>query len=264
MRFGVVIDINDFSAIEKAAALGFDYVEGHVTRVAELTDERFAELRSFLETSPVKMEAVCVLLPGKIKVTGPEADPVKQAEYLDKVLPRLAALGTDAVVFGSGGARRVPEDFDRATAWHQLVEFGRMVAEKAEQNGLTIALEPLNTKETNIITTQMDGVRLMQDVDRPAFAILSDYYHVFLAGDGVDEIAACGDRLYHTHIANPIGRVTMKHGDPAPVNYDVFFEGLARCGYHGRLSVECTIHDMDAELPEALDVMRTEAAKYGL
>ncbi len=259
MKFGVVSDLKNMELI---AELGFDYIEGHVTAVANMDDEAFEALVKKNETSPVQAEAFCVLLPGSIKVTGPEVDPAQQAAYLDRAFARLQRLGAGPVVFGSGGARRVPDGFDRAEAWHQLISFGRMLAEKATAHGLTIVMEPLNTKETNIINTQVDGIKLMEDIDRPGFEILSDFYHLYLAGEGRAEVAACGARLKHTHIANPAGRVAMKKSDG--MDYDAFFAGLADCGYHGRLSIEGNIKDLRAELPEALELLREKAAAYGL
>ena len=46
---------------------------------------------------------------------------------------RLARLGTQIVVFGSGGARRVPEGFSKEEAFKQLVEFGKRIAPEARR-----------------------------------------------------------------------------------------------------------------------------------
>ncbi|MBQ4047741.1 MAG: sugar phosphate isomerase/epimerase [Clostridia bacterium] len=259
MKFGVV---SDLSNIDLIAELGFDYIEGHVTAIANLTDEEFAELEAKVAAAPIKVEACCVLLPGSIKVTGPDYDPAVQEAYLEKVFARLQKLNVGPVVFGSGSARKIPEGFDRAEAWHQLVTFGRLTARLAAKYGLTMVMEPLNTMETNIINTQIDGIKLMEDIDRPSFAILSDFYHLALAGEGRAEVAACGAHLKHTHIANPVGRVMPKEGDG--IDYDAFFAGLADCGYRGRMSLEGKISDMRAELPVSLALLRGLAEKYKL
>ena len=259
MRFGVVTDVQNRTLLE---TLGFDYLECCVTAIAGMDDAAFAALAEENDTAAVKIEAACVLLPGSIRVTGAEVDPEAQAAYLERAFARLERLGVGPVVFGSGGARRVPDGFDRAEAWHQLIQFGRLAAEKAVQHGLTIVLEPLRKEETNIINTQMQGLRLMQDIERPGFDILSDFYHLSLAGEGRAEVAACGKRLKHTHIANPDGRVAMKHSDAA--DYDAFFAGLSDCGYHGRMSIEGSLGDYRETLPEALALIREKAAAFGL
>ena len=75
-------------------------------------------------------------------------------------------------------------------------------------------------------------------------------------------MAACGKRLKHTHIANPDGRVAMKHSDAA--DYDAFFAGRADCGYPGRMSIEGSLGDYRETLPEALALIREKAAAFGL
>lgn len=259
MKFGVVTDVKNRALLEE---LGFDYLECHVTAIAAMEEDAFQALATENDAASLKIEAACVLLPSTVRVTGPDVDPAQQAAYLERAFARLERLGVGPVVFGSGGARRIPDGFDRAIAWHQLISFGRLAAETAARHGLTIVMEPLNTMETNVINTQVDGLRLMQDIDRPSFEILSDFYHLSLAGEGRAEVASCGGHLKHTHIANPEGRVSMTHGDAA--DYDAFFAGLADCGYHGRMSVEGNLGEYRETLPEALALMKEKAAAYGL
>ena len=151
MKFGACCGFEMAELLEK---IGYDYIEGHVTSVAAMEEDAFKAVAEKLDGMKIGCEACCVLFPGNIKVTGPDADEIKIAKYLDKAFARLERLGTQSVVFGSGGARRVPDGFDRARAWHQLICVGRMLSEKAGEHGLKIALEPLNRGETNIINTQ--------------------------------------------------------------------------------------------------------------
>ncbi len=259
MKFGACCG---FDKIELLESLGFDYIEGHVTAIAAMSDAEFEAVAEKLENAKIKCEACCVLFPGSVRVTGPEFDEEKIKTYLDGAFARLGRLGVESVVFGSGGARKVPEGFDRAVAWHQLITVGRILAEKAAEHNLTIALEPLNKSETNIINTQREGLALVADVDRPSFKILSDFYHVWLEHDGREDIAACKGLLQHIHMANPIGRVYLAQGDE--VSYEPFFAGLADCGYTGRLSFEGNLVNEEAELASSLAIMKAHAEKYGL
>ncbi|MBQ1224163.1 MAG: sugar phosphate isomerase/epimerase [Oscillospiraceae bacterium] len=261
MKFGVCYDLKKVALLEK---LGFDYIEGNVTVISRMDDETFEETAKMLDASKVKCEAACCLFPGDIKVTGPDVDMAKVGEYLDKAFARLERLGVKSVVFGSGGARRVPDGFDRASAWHQLVCVGRLLAEKAEEHGLTIAMEPLNKGETNIINSQRDGLALVKDVDRPSFRVLTDFFHVWLENDTREDIAACKGFLQHCHVVNPVGRVGMKLGDGIP--YENFFGGLADCEYSGRISYEGAINEEKAEeeLANSLAAMKAYAEKFGL
>ncbi|MBQ5974010.1 MAG: sugar phosphate isomerase/epimerase [Oscillospiraceae bacterium] len=259
MRFGVCYDLNQVGLLEK---LGFDYIEGHVTTIAAMSDAEFEALAEKLDASSVKCEACCVLFPGSIKVTGPDYDRRQVTEYLDGVFPRLERLGVKSVVFGSGGARRIPDGWDRAKAWHQLIEVGRILSAKALEHRFDIALEPLNAGETNIINLQTEGMELVTDIDRPGFRILSDYYHLWLGGEGRAEVAACRGWMQHAHISHPVNRGSLAEDDGG--DYDAFFGGLKDCGYDGRISYEGKLTDPETELARTLSVMKAAAARAGL
>lgn len=261
MKFGACCGFEKLALLEK---LGFDYIEANVTSVAYMEDDKFEAVVKELDQAKITCEAACCLFPGDIKVTGPNVDMAVISEYLDKAFSRLERLGVKSVVFGSGGARRVPDGFDRASAWHQLVCVGRLLAEKAEEHGLTIAMEPLNKGETNIINSQRDGLALVKDVDRPSFRVLTDFFHVWLENDTREDIAACKGLLTHCHVVNPVGRVGMKLGDGIP--YENFFGGLADCEYSGRISYEGAINEEKAEeeLANSLAAMKAYAEKFGL
>jgi D-psicose/D-tagatose/L-ribulose 3-epimerase len=64
-------------------------------------------------------------VPGEIKLTGPNIDKAKQADYLERALDRMSRLGVHVIVFGSSGARNFPEGFSKRQAFDQLVDFGK-------------------------------------------------------------------------------------------------------------------------------------------
>ena len=54
-------------------------------------------------------------------------------------------LGLKIIVFGSGGARKVPEGFSQDEAYKQLVEFAKRIAPEAKKRGIVVAVEPLRS-----------------------------------------------------------------------------------------------------------------------
>lgn len=233
MRWGICAGIDRAG---EAAEAGYEYIEENISYIAGLDDSGYAAFREKARTAPLPIEAFCILFPGGMRLTGEDADPAKQGEYAGLALGRAAELGGRTVVFGSGGARRVPDGFDRARAYSQLVRVGRMLGETAEKNGLEIALEPLYKRGCNIINTQAEGLGLVRDVDHPAFRLLCDWCHLTIEGGNRGDIAACAGYLAHTHIANPATRALPEPGDG--FDYADFFEGIRRAGYRGRVSVE--------------------------
>ena len=54
-----------------------------------------------------------MFVPAEVRLTGPEVDWAQVEGYLETAIGRVAALGGQAIVFGSGGARRVPDGSPR-------------------------------------------------------------------------------------------------------------------------------------------------------
>ena len=127
--------------------------------------------------------------------------------YVKKAFARLSRLGTGIVVFGSGGARRVPEGFPKEDAFKQLVEFGKRIAPEARAHGLTIAIEPLRREETNIINSAAEGIELVVAVDDPNFQLMIDFYHLAIEKEDPEIVVRARDHIRHLHMANPQGRV---------------------------------------------------------
>ncbi|MBR6739793.1 MAG: sugar phosphate isomerase/epimerase [Clostridia bacterium] len=250
MKIGICYSI---WKIDEAAAMGADYIEGNCTVTSELSEEDFEKLCAITDASPIKFEAFNCLFPGEIRLTGPEFDPAKVEAYARHVFPRLARLGARSVVFGSGKSRKVPDDFDRAIAWHQLITVGRIIGSVARENGLVIALEPLNTGETNIINSQAEGMRLVKDVADDNFRILTDSFHLYKGNENGDAVAACGEYLTHIHVSNPTTRSYPVEGDGE--DYADFFDGIRRAGYDARVSYEGNTREPEA-LPAALAYIR--------
>jgi sugar phosphate isomerase/epimerase len=254
-RIGVCVDPDRFEA---AQAAGFDYVETNASRVAALGDEEFEKLAAQVAQLRIPLAASMSFIPGSIKLTGPDVDPAKQVAYVTATLARLKRLGVKVVVFGSGGARRVPDGFSKDEAFTQLVDFCRRIAPAARDNGITIVIEPLRKQETNIINTAREGLALVKAVDRPEIRLLIDYYHLSEEGEDPAVIAEAGPLLAHTHIANPTGRVFPLHADESP--YAGFFANLCGIGYQGRISVEASTKDFVADAPRALALLRSARA----
>src|SRR5262245_52533671 len=133
--------------LEKAKAKGFDYVELGVRNFAKLSDEEFAKLLEKHKAVGIPTPVGNVFLPNEMKVVGPEIDKAKQMEYVTKALDRAKQLGLKTIVFGSGGARKVPEGFAKEEAFKQLVEFAKRIAPEAKKRGIVLAVEPLRSQE---------------------------------------------------------------------------------------------------------------------
>jgi D-psicose/D-tagatose/L-ribulose 3-epimerase len=238
-------------ALAETRAAGFDYAELGVSGIARLSDEDFEQAVARHRAVGLPTPAANGFLPATVRVTGPDVDAGKQLAYLRKAFARLARLGVHVVVFGSAGARNVPENFPRETAWQQLVDFGKRLGPEAARHGIVVAVEPLRRQESNIINTAAEGLRLVEAVAHPNFQLMVDFYHLATEREDPAIIVQARDHIRHFHFANPDGRVFPL--DAAEYDYAGFFAAVRRIGFRGGLSIEATpAHGVAADGPRAV------------
>lgn len=261
IKLGVCRGLDDAQTAYEA---GFDYIECGFGQVMSLPRAEFDEWKRKLADSPIPCLAMNGMLPGKFRLTGPDADLKPVREFLAEAFERAGEIKLPVVVFGSGAARNIPQDrygnllypFD--SAMDQLVEYLGMAGELARPCGVVIAIEPLRALETNIIRTVAEGARLAERVAHPSVRLLADAYHMAEMGEGAQSVLDAGaDMLRHCHTANPSGRVYPTKSDKW--DYAPFFDALKQIGYEGGVSVEAGCGDFAqaAKLAfEALDPLR--------
>jgi sugar phosphate isomerase/epimerase len=236
MRFGICAPPDQTAAY---AGAGIDFIEWPLSRtVGEMDDAAFAELEALARTLSVVPEAWNVMLPATLKIVGPEADHAALRTYLDRALSRAAAVGGEVVVFGSGGARNSPDGWEPDAATSQFDDACRIAGEIAARHGITIAIEPLNRKETNLVTGVAEAVAVAERVGMDSVRVLSDLYHVTEENEPFADTSAAGALLAHVHVAAPGSRHLPEPGMDEDV-YAAYFETLRDAGYDGRVSLEC-------------------------
>ena len=240
--------------IDAARAAGFEYLELGTSEIAALSDADYESALAHIKQAGLPVPVTNLFLPATLKVTGPDIDQDEQIRYVRKAFARLSRLGTGIVVFGSGGARRVPEGFPKEDAFKQLVEFGRRIALEARPHNITIAIEPLRRQETNIINSAAEGLELVKAVDHPNFQLMIDFYHLASEREDPAIVLRAREYLRHLHMANPQGRVfplAWEEYDYAP-----FFSNLRTIGYDKRISIEASTKDFPLEAPRAIALLR--------
>ena len=253
MRYGCCVNMIardpygiGFDWIPELGALGFDYIDLPMAQMMALDDGDFRKLVAEpLQASGLPCACVNNLFPAGIRLTGPDADPVEAMRYARRAFARAAELGATKAVFGSSGARNVPLRWLMGDAAEQLSQLLSMLAVPAEENGITLVLEPLNRGESNILTSIAECVRLCKDLDEDNVQMLADYYHMALSGEGPMDLFVTTARLRHVHIARPLGRLVPDPGDNE--DYWAFFSMLKRIGYDEDISIEAYAPEDTAE-----------------
>ncbi len=260
MRFGccgsMVARAKDGTGIEIAESLrriGYDYIELSLAHLAALPDAEFDDLERRLERSGLRCEACNNFFPPRIRLTGSN---VRLEEALDHArfgFARASRLGAEVVVFGSSGAKNVPPGFPKEDAWSQIVGLLRAVDGIAAEFGITVAIEPLNKLESNIVNTLAEALSLAREVSRPRIRLLVDSYHLMMEKESLDVLDEAGDFLRHVHFAEVEGRTFPRRqsGDD-----EAFFDKLRAVGYSGRVSVEAFSTDFPGDAARSLPILR--------
>lgn len=238
MRFGICGGADGF----ETAPEGLDYIEESVGGALCPRDDDAAFEAALAKCSAgvAPVIAANCFLPGDLKSTGPEVDCDALDAYVATAFARAERVGITKIVFGSGGSRQVPDGFDKAEAFEQLVAHLKRWGPIAAKHNVTIVIEPLQTAECNIINSATEGADLARRADHPNVRLLADFYHMLCDGEGPESLRAAGELLQHVHVAEKEKRTApgMEGDDFRP-----FLAALKAIGYDDTISLECGFGD---------------------
>lgn len=239
---------------EVLARCGVKYIELTAAGISEKSMEEVRKISRQLENAGVLCRSVNLLIHGDVpKLYMPNAVAAAKV-YCEAMFPRLAQLGVETAVFGSGGFRNFPEEVSLEERREKILEFLVMVNAVAKASGVVIAIEPLNQKETNTMNTSAQALCFVRELNLTHIKVLVDLYHFAVEQEPLSNILDCGADLRHVHIARPQGRVYPKSGDG--FDYAPFFEALAGVSYDGIVSVEAGTENLEEDLKASASFLR--------
>src|SRR5690606_13712547 len=125
-------------------------------------------------------------------------------------------------------------------------------SKRAEQLGVTLALEPLNRFETDMVNTVDQAISLVDELNSPYLKILLDTFHSNIEEKDIPaSIRKLGDRLVHVQ-ANENDRGTPGTGH---LNWIGMRDAFRDIGYQGSLVIE-TFGAPSKELARAASIWR--------
>lgn len=241
-----------------AKANGLGYIEASVTDflIPEKSEEEFAEKREYARKSLVPIYSANGFYPGDIRLVGPDADIERAVNYANVAIRRASEIGMKVLVLGSSKARSIPEGWTKEQAEGQFLQILNGMAPAAEKYDIKIAIEPLQTSETNFINTVREGAEIARRTGSDNICVLADIFHMTRVGEGPEGIVDSADKLVHCHIAENESRTApgMKGDDFTP-----YFEALRAIRYTGGISMECSWGDnQEKQLPLSMEFMRKQ------
>jgi D-psicose/D-tagatose/L-ribulose 3-epimerase len=198
---------------------------------------------------------------------GPDRDishegPAQRArgvEYLKACIDLAAAVGSPHVagpMYSATGKARLlaPEQREQQRAW--AVQSLRETADYAAEQGVRLAVEPLNRFETDLVNTVEQGLDLCRRTGRANVGLMLDTFHMNIEEKNLAEaITRAGDRLFHMQVAeNDRGTPGSGH-----VPWDEVFGALDAVGYNGSIVIESFLPTV-AEIARAVSLWRPVAA----
>lgn len=212
---------------------GFDFVELPVNDVSLEKWQRIGQQLSQLEIG-VQTCTIC----------GPEhslisPDPaVRQASvtYLKQVVDCSRAAGS-SILMGPlyAGFKQFTGKPATAEEWNWSVTGMREVAEYAQTQGVTLAIEYLNRFEVYLLTCADEVVRYVEAVNHPNCRVAFDTFHANMEEKSIgDALRKCAPYLVHVQISEN-DRSTPGQGH---INFEEVFAALQEVGYEGPIAIE--------------------------
>ncbi len=156
-------------------------------------------------------------------------------ESVDKALRYVQVLKAP-LLHAMAGTR--PADADPKVCENTYVSNLRYAADKVGQAGITLVIEPINTRDMPgyFLNTQGQAAQICEQVGAPNLKIQMDCYHMQIAeGDLSTNLTKHAKRCAHVQIASAPDRHEPDHGE---IDYAHIFALLDEIGYGGWVGCE--------------------------
>ena len=168
----------------------------------------------------------------------------KMAEKMLADIDAAAAAGSPNVIVLAGERKRKndPVAMSDAQGMENAVAYLNRVKSRAEDKGVTLCLELLNSKINHpgyMCDHTSWGVEVCKQVNSPRVRLLYDIYHMqIMEGDIIRTIQQNIQNIGHFHTAGNPGR--HQFDDTQELNYEGICRAIADLGYQGYLAHEYT------------------------
>jgi sugar phosphate isomerase/epimerase len=214
---------------------------GNYVSPRQVSDQQFRINLGKFKDLQLSLHAFNIFFPGDLKLVGPEMNENKIMEYAEVVFKRVKEAGVKMIVWGSGGARRIPDGFDKVRAIAQFTNIARKLAIRAELYQITLVLENLNSSETNFINTVAEALDIVKNVNHPNLRLNIDIYHMLRENESPDIIEKAREYIVHCEIAE------KEHRSPpgtSGTDFRPYLLALKKAGYTGNVFLECDWKDL--------------------
>ncbi|MDI6617156.1 MAG: sugar phosphate isomerase/epimerase family protein [Clostridiales bacterium] len=224
---------------------GFDYIELNTGSIVNISEDDYAIVSEAIRACGIKVPTFNCFIPSTLKLVGDNVDYGEIEKYIEKAMERIKGVGGKCIVFGSGASRKVPDNFSMEKAEEQIIVFLNICEKYGSYNGLTVAIEPLNRMETNMINTVSEAFRISEKVDLPHVGVLADSYHMYMENENTEILKKVKEKIFHIHISDKNRSYPGKISDG--MDFKKLFGILKEINYDKTISLECGFDDIEKE-----------------
>lgn len=219
--------------IDAAKAAGFTHVECHFPYEfpVAVVKERLAKAGVTLTGLNTAAGDTSKGEWGLAAITGREKD---FHDHFDQSLTYATGLGASVIHVMAGNIASE----ERSAALKTYIANLRDAARKAAGTGVTLLLEPLNSRDMPryLVSRSDDIVGILKEIGAPNVKLMFDAYHVqIMEGDLIKRIERHRDFIGHVQIAAVPSRAEPDEGE---VSFPAIFAALDRIGYRGFVGLE--------------------------
>lgn len=251
---GIVAQIEKDSLVY---ASGFKLIGESVGKMISpsLSEETFKNNLELIKKSKCKLYMCNVMFASQMKIAGPDVKEQEVLAYADGLFSRAERAGVPLIVLGSGGARRLPDQYDVKKAQTDFVILCKKLAVLAQKHKVRIALENLQSSETNFLTSLKSTAEVVRLVNHPNFKLNADIYHMRREQESPQSIIDAGDILIHCEIAENDERTLpgIKGDDFRP-----YLIALKNVNYKGPIFIEANKNYSATEIALSFNFLTKE------
>lgn len=219
----------------KIKQMGFDIVE---LPVEDPSHVEAGPIKRLLDENALGATVCGAFGPNRDLASDEDANVQNSLTYLRALIEFAQGVGANVVAgpmySAVGKARQVPPDVRRAE-FDRAVAGIRKAAVVAADHGVTLAIEPLNRFETDLVNTASQARAMVDAVGHPNVGIHLDTFHMNIEEENVyDAILLAGKDLKHVH-ASESHRGTPGKGLAA---WEDMARGIKAVGYTGPVVIE--------------------------
>jgi len=225
----------DLAYFDKAKQMGYDLVEIPIESEGDLD---YAKAAAAYERTGLK-SSICAVMGAGRDPSHPDAAVQKGAiAYMKHCIDAAVTMKAPSVVgplYAAVGRQWQATPAQREKDLARCAKNLKVIAKYAQDNGVFLALEPLNRFETSFINLTEQALELVKMIDNPSVRLMMDTFHANIEEKSLGKaIELAGKLMAHVH-ANENDRGTPGSGH---VNWTEIAAALKKIKYSGPLVIE--------------------------